>query len=99
MKEAFEVLEEITGVRGPRFQIPYGIAWVAAVGDELKSKFTGRPPRAPLAGVRMALHRMFFNPAKAIRELGLPQTPPKQAMADAVAWFRANGYVKTEGKH
>jgi len=37
---------------------------------------------------------MWFNPAKAIRELGLPQTPVKQAMADAVAWFRANGYVK-----
>jgi dihydroflavonol-4-reductase len=94
MKEAFAVLEEITGVRGPRIQIPYGVAWLAACGDELKSKFTGKPPRAPLAGVRMALHKMFFNPAKAIRELGLPQTPPKQALADAAEWFRANGYAK-----
>jgi dihydroflavonol-4-reductase len=94
MKEAFAVLEEITGVRGPRMQIPYGVAWLAAVVDEMKSKVTGKPPRAPLAGVRMALHKMFFNPAKAIRELGLPQTPPKQALADAVEWFRANGYVK-----
>lgn len=94
MKEAFAVLEEITGIRGPRMQIPYGVAWLAAVVDETKSKFTGKPPRAPLAGVRMALHKMFFNPAKAIRELGLPQTPPKQALADAVEWFRKNGYVK-----
>ena len=94
MKEAFTVLEEITGIRGPKFQIPYGVAWLAACGDELKSKFTGKPPRAPLAGVRMALHKMFFNPAKAVRELGLPQTPPKQALADAVDWFRRNGYVK-----
>lgn len=94
MKEAFAVLEEITGVRGPRMQIPYGVAWVAACVDEMKSKITGKPPRAPLAGVRMALHKMFFNPAKAIRELGLAQTPPKQALADAVAWFRQNGYVK-----
>lgn len=94
MKEAFVVLEEITGVRGPRVQIPYSIAWLAACVDELKSKFTGRPPRAPLAGVRMALHKMFFNPAKAIHQLGLPQTPPKQALADAVEWFRASGYVK-----
>jgi dihydroflavonol-4-reductase len=37
---------------------------------------------------------MWFNPAKAIRELGLPQTPVKEAMVEAVAWFRANGYVK-----
>lgn len=94
MKDAFAVLEEITGVRGPRMQIPYRIAWLAACVDELKSKFTRRPPRAPLAGVRMALHKMFFNPAKAIHQLGLPQTPPKQALADAVEWFRANGYIK-----
>jgi dihydroflavonol-4-reductase len=92
MKEAFAVLQEITGVPAPRMQIPYAVAWMAACVDELKSKFTGRPPRAPLAGVRMALHKMFFNPAKAIRELGLPQTPPKQALADAVEWFRGNGY-------
>lgn len=98
MKEAFAVLEEITGVPGPKFQIPYGVAWIAACVYEAKSKITGKPPKAPLAGVRMALHKMFFNPAKAIRELGLPQTPPKQALADAVEWFRANGYARNSQK-
>jgi dihydroflavonol-4-reductase len=47
-----------------------------------------------LAGVRMAKYKMFFSPAKAIRELGLPQTPPRQALVDAVEWFRQNGYIK-----
>ena len=62
MKEAFAVLEEITGVRGPRFQVPYGVAWTAAVVDEFKSKFTGLPPRAPLGRrlLRMALHPGCF---------------------------------------
>lgn len=55
---------------------------------------TGKSPKAPLAGVRMAKYKMFFNPAKAIRELGLPQTPPEKALADAVEWFREKGYVK-----
>jgi dihydroflavonol-4-reductase len=41
----------------------------------------------------MAKFKMWFNPAKAIRELGLPQTPPAQALADAVEWFRANGCI------
>jgi len=94
MQETFAVLEELTGVPAPKLRIPYGVAWLAACADELKSKFTGKPPRAPLAGVRMALNRMWFNPNKAIHELGLPQTPPKQALADAVEWFLANGYVK-----
>jgi dihydroflavonol-4-reductase len=94
MKQAFAVLEEVTGVCAPRWQIPYTVALCAAYADEALSLVTRRPPKAPLAGVRMARHKMFFNPAKAIRELGLPQTPPKKALADAAEWFRQNGHVK-----
>lgn len=93
MREAFAVLEEITGVRAPRTRIPYWIALAAAHVDESLARFTGKPPKAPLAGVRMAKYKMFFNPAKAIRELGLPQTPPREALRDAVEWFRQNGYA------
>ena len=94
LKEAFGELEQITGIRGPRARVPYFVALTAAYFDELLSKLTGKPPKAPLAGVRMAKYKMYFNPAKAIRELGLPQTTPRQALADAVDWFRSNGYVK-----
>ena len=94
MKETFSVLEALSGVPAPKFRIPYFAAVAAARVNETVSLFTGKPPRAPLAGVRMAKHKMFFNPAKAIRELGLPQTPPEQALADAAKWFRDNGYVK-----
>jgi len=93
MKEAFAVLEELTGVRAPRTRIPYVVALLAAHADESLSFFTGKPPKAPLAGVRMAKYKMFFNPAKASRELGLPQTPPRKALEDAVDWFRQNGYI------
>jgi dihydroflavonol-4-reductase len=94
MKQAFAVLEEVSGVTAPRLRMPYVVALIAAHLNEALSRLTRRPPRAPLAGVRMAKHKMFFNPAKAIRELGLPQSPPQQALAEAVKWFRANGYVK-----
>ena len=94
LKEAFAALEDITGVRAPRTRIPYWVALAAAHVSEALSAVTGKPPKAPLAGVRMARYKMFFNPAKAICELGLPQTPPRQALTDAVEWFRANGYVK-----
>jgi len=94
MKQTFAVLAEIAGLPAPKFQVPYLVALAAAHLDETLSRFTAKPPKAPLAGVRMAKYKMFFNPAKAIRELGLPQTPPKQALADAVEWFRANGYVR-----
>jgi dihydroflavonol-4-reductase len=93
IKEAFAVLEELTGVPAPKLRIPYFVALGAAYANEALAAMTGKPPRAPLAGVRMAKYKMWFNPAKAIRELGLPQTPPRQALADAVQWFRANGYA------
>ena len=92
MKEAFEVLEEITGVPAPKIRIPYLVALGAAYANEVLSVFTRKPPKAPLAGVRMAKIQDVFNPAKAIRELGLPQTPPRQALAEtAVEWFRKMG--------
>ena len=94
MEHAFSVLEKVSGVAAPRLRIPYLVALGAAHADEILSRFTHRPPKAPLAGVRMAKYKMYFNPAKAIRELGLPQTPPQQALADAVEWFRANGRMK-----
>jgi dihydroflavonol-4-reductase len=91
--ETLRVLSELTGLPAPSWRVPYRLAWMAALYSEGWAKFTGCPPRAPLAAVRMARYRMFFNPAKAVRELGLPQTPPRQAFQDAVDWFRLNGYV------
>ena len=98
MREAFGVLEQISAVPAPRIRVPYFIPLLAAHFGEAISRFTQKPPRAPLAGVRMARYKMFFNPAKAIRDLGLPQTPPREALRDAVEWFRGHGYVG-RGKH
>ena len=36
---------------------------------------------------------MFFSADKAIRDLGLPQTPAETALADAVTWFADHGYA------
>jgi dihydroflavonol-4-reductase len=94
MPQTFAALEKITGIPAPRRQIPYWVAERVAEASEMIACFTRKAPRATLAGVRMAKYKMWFNPAKAVRELGLPQTPPEQAFADAVAWFRANAYVK-----
>lgn len=99
LQQAFAELEAVSGVRAPRRQVPYWVALAAAHAGEWLARFTKRPPKAPLAGVRMARYKMFFNPAKAVRELGLPQTPPRQALADAVEWFRGNGYTRERRDH
>ena len=94
MKQTLNLLGKLTGIQAPNFKIPYWMAFRVAEVSEYVAFFTGKPPRATRAGVNMARHQMWFDPDKAIRELGLPQTPPEQAFADAIDWFRANGYVK-----
>jgi dihydroflavonol-4-reductase len=91
--EIFRRLAGITGIPAPRLRVPYAAAWLAAVGMEGMSRLTGRPPRVPLTAVRMARKRMHFSAAKAVRELGMPQTPVLDALADAVRWFVEHGYA------
>jgi dihydroflavonol-4-reductase len=94
MRETFNILGEISGIPAPKMRIPYGFALMAAHISEAMAGLSGKPPRAPLGGVRMARYKMFFDPTKAIRELGMPQTPPRQALADAVEWFLEAGMAR-----
>jgi dihydroflavonol-4-reductase len=60
-------------------------------------RWRGRTASAQPDG-RVQDHRpaaLTCDPSKAIRELGLPQTPLTTAFAEAVSWFRENGYVCT----
>jgi dihydroflavonol-4-reductase len=91
--EIFRALARLTGLPAPRFRVPYAVAWLAAAGMEGVARLTGRAPAVPLTAVRMARKRMFFSVDKAVRELGLPQTPAERALSDAVDWFVARGYA------
>jgi len=91
--EIFQTLAGITGLRAPRFRVPYGVAWMAALCMEGAARVTGGTPQVPLDAVRMARKRMYFSADKAVRELGLPQTPAEDALRDAVAWFVERGYA------
>lgn len=94
MRQTLKVLSQLTGEPAPRVRIPYALALIAAWVDEARSRRSGKAPRAPLAGVKMARYKMFFNPGKAISELGLPQTPPIEGFREAIDWFTRNGYVR-----
>jgi dihydroflavonol-4-reductase len=96
LREIFSLLAPITGRRPPRLTIPYGVAWLGAACLEGAARMRGRAPQVPLTAVRMARKRMYFSPAKAVRELGLPQTDVGQALQDAVEWFRAQGNAGAE---
>jgi len=93
LSEIFHALEGITGIRAPRVRMPYGLVYLVALASEGLAHATGRPPRVPLTGVRMARKHMYFSADKAVRELGLFQRPVEQALRDAVDWFVDYGYA------
>ena len=94
LQEIFNLLGDLSGVRPPKFKAPYPLALAAAYFSEgIANWVTQRPPRVPLAGVRMAKKYMYFSSAKAVDELGLPQTPIETALGKAVRWFREQGYA------
>ncbi len=91
------LIAELSGGRPPRVRIPYAVAWCAAACSEGFARLTGGAPKIPLDAVRMARKRMYFSAAKAVRELGLPQTDVREAVRDAVQWFSEAGYVRLSG--
>lgn len=93
LREIFATLAGITGLPAPKVRLPYTPILLAAYINEGISKITGREPLIPLAGVQMAAKFMYFDPSRAVRDLGLPQTPIAEALQRAVEWFRQNGYA------
>lgn len=93
LREVFEILSRLTGVKAPTIKLPRLAIIPLAYLNQWIANLTGQPPRIPLEGVKMAKYKMHYDCSKAIRELGIPHTPPEVALEKAVRWFRDHGYV------
>ena len=93
LREILERVGAIAGIEPPRCKIPYAVAYAAGAAMTAWANITGREPRAPLDGVKMARKKMFVHCDKACRELGFTSAGSDFAFARAVEWFRGNGYV------
>src|SRR5215831_16767090 len=93
LKEIWDTLSRLTSIPSPRVRLPHWIPLTAALVDSAVARLTGRSPKIPLEGVRMSRQKMFFDASKAVRELGLPQTPVEEPLSRAAQWFREKGYV------
>jgi dihydroflavonol-4-reductase len=95
LREFFGMLARMTGKKAPAVQLPYVPVLMAAyVNEALSTWITGKQPAIPLTGVKMARKYMFFDCAKAVKELHLPQSPVEGALEKALRWFEQNDYIK-----
>jgi len=87
-------IARLVGRRPPTLKLPRTVIYPIAYGAELMAKLSGVEPFVTLDGLRMARHHMFFDDAKARRELGYAARPYRDGLIDAIAWFRSHGALK-----
>ncbi len=93
LAQVFALVAEVAGRKPPRIKLNRELLWPLALGYEAVAKMTGITPLVTRDHLRMARKMMFFSNAKARNELGFAPRPAREAVADAVAWFRAAGMV------
>ena len=94
LQEMLQLLAQITGRPAPKFAVPHLLPLaVAFVDEKILARYFGKTPQVSYSSVQMSQHAMYYDSSKAVRELGLPQGSIEDALAKAVRWFEANGYV------
>jgi dihydroflavonol-4-reductase len=94
LRDMLAEIARVVGRKPPRVRLPIAPLYPLAVVAEGVGLITGREPFLTLDGLRMARHHMFFNDAKARRELGYSARPYREGIADAITWFRRHGYLR-----
>lgn len=87
-------IAKLTGRRAPNIRLPRALIFPLAYAAEAMASVIKREPFVTVDGLRMAKYRMFFSTAKAERELDYVARPADEGIADALAWFKDQGYIK-----
>src|SRR5206468_6866866 len=85
--DIFRGLAGLTGLRPPRFRVPYRVAWLAALCMEGAARVRGGTPQVPLNAVRMGRKRMYFSPARRYAGPARPRPPLEGAFAAPAPGF------------
>lgn len=91
-----ELVQEIADVMGRpvRLQeVPFWVAQAAAWGAYGVSLLTRKEPPLTPELLRVMRHARRYSCARAVRELGYPQTPLRQTLEKTYGWYRDNGYL------
>lgn len=78
----------------PNRRLPHNLVLPIAYLAEAWARVSGREPWVSVDGVRMAKKRMYFSSAKAAQALGYSSRPVEAALADAIVWFKQQGYLE-----
>jgi dihydroflavonol-4-reductase len=93
LKELFSLIAESGGISPPRFKAPYPVVMALSYANLfISNHLTHRPPFLNPGSLQVLHLFKKMDSAKAINELGLPQTPLRETIGKTVAWYKENGY-------
>lgn len=93
LKQFLDLVAATAGGKAPSMRLPVGVAAALGRGYVLMARLTGKPPLTTAAWARLGARNFAWDCKKAAQELGFQARPAREAVADAAAWFRANGYI------
>ncbi len=95
-KDFMNLVTDVAGMPPITRRIPAGMLIALGYTYQIIAAITRNPPMMKANTARSTCMTVYFNPSKAVKELGMPQTPIRTTIEKAVNWFRENGYVKAK---
>lgn len=89
--ELMLALEELSGVKAPRYKIPFWLAEAVVIFTPLYYRLSGAKPRFTSDSIRILRSNSFISSQKARRQLGYSPRPIREAIADTIQWLKETG--------
>jgi len=92
--EYFALITELTGVSAPKFKPPLGVALLMSYALNVLAVVTRRDPIIRSSSIKRAMLDLYYDNAKARKELGFAPRRIIHSLYDEIAWFVQEGYIK-----
>lgn len=94
VKQLFDLMAELTGLKAPTIKAPVAVVRVIAAAMEFAGKLTGTRPMLDRSQVdEFAGKYAYFSSAKAQRELGYTYLPARETVQRTITWLVEHGFV------
>ena len=95
MSKIFAEIASITGKGAPKLKLPQALLWPVALSAEVWAKYGigVKDPMLTRDSLKMSKAFMYFSHRKAEEKLGYRARPAREALMDAVDWYRENGWL------
>jgi dihydroflavonol-4-reductase len=94
VEDVARIAMDVVGMKKPIVKAPFALASIAAHGAKAwADRVSHRAPLFTPEAIRIARLGLRADCTKAVRELGMPRSPVKDAVRDAITWFAREGYL------